>query len=290
MKIAKPNRKCLFIVALLSAPFWGELYKGVKQEGLKLEASLFSSQENEEERVKSLREKLIADAIDRNRDLCQKQTLLLKEIQGDIYKKKYSEEEVKGQSLKVLAFSHQMTDELSLYNLKNKDKLLLDGHIDPKFLLKLEKVQSPCVHRPQLLERIVSVLSKNIDRKQDSKNWMVYRTTEFSMKVVKSLDSFEALQASLNLLEALGRNGHLKRQDVQKVQQFKRKVGQLNNEFQRDISQYQGGENGLKRTLRHWENKKVLTRLELRNYLSDISRRYPAQEKRFGEITLPEII
>lgn len=255
----------------------------IKRVVLKVEGKRESS-------ASEVRELVVSRGEDHNRELCQRQSQLIEDFQVGLSWRKLNSEEKKEYSLKVLRFSHKMAKELSRYSFKNNEDLLKGSDVDPKFVLQLNQLQKPCRNFPNALDHLIKTISENIDHHPNSSNWMVYRMAEVSMTFVKSLDSFEAYQLGIHMLDILGRKGHLKSEDAKKVRLLKGKLRKMAKAFHKEILLSTGQNQNVESILGHWEKQKMITKIEIKRYLTDISRRYPSQERRFGPMNLPEII
>lgn len=248
------------------------------------------SRKDHQEKISDIRQLVLSRGEGLNKELCQRQAKLIEDFQVSLSWKNLTSEEKEEQSLKILSFSHQMVKELSRYNFRNNDELLKGEKVDPEFVLQLTKLQKPCHKNPQALDRLIKTISENIDQSPRASNWMVYRMAEVSMTFVKSLDSFEAYQMGIHMLDILGKKGHLKKEDMIKVSQLKIRLKKLAKDFNQEILSSSKDNQNVEAIIGHWENQKMITKIEIKRYLSDISRRYPSQERRFGTFTLPEII
>lgn len=193
-------------------------------------------------------------------------------------------------SRKFLKDYHHMADELSRYNFENNQHMVKASGYDPRFIFDLEEVQKPCRDNPELITDFMSNLSRYYKEHGVSSNWMVYRTAEFNMRVVKKLDSFQAFKMGLTMLETLARDGHFKRRDVRAIKNLRRNVHLMDLEFQNEVLEVSAEPQKMKETMSYWDERKTVTKLKIKNYMRDLSKRYPAHDDEFSASQLPEII
>ena len=197
---------------------------------------------------------------------------------------------VKVTSQRFLKDYHHMADELSHYNFSNNQHMVKASGYDPRFIFDLEEVQKPCRDNPELITEFMANLSRYYKEKGEGSNWMVYRTAEFNMRVVKKLDSFQSFKMGLSMLETLARDGHFKRRDVRTIKNLRRNVHLMDLEFQNEILEVSQEPQKMKETMAYWDERKTITKLKIKRYMSDLSQRYPTYEEEHSSSRLPDLI
>jgi hypothetical protein len=278
-----------------------------KQAGDKLAGSAKTASNQLEYKAKSIKEKLglllgedrgkkisreFADVgLSLNNELCKEYFNAMEEVQAKSEKSFWAEHKrVKVASHQFLKDYHHMADELSRYNFKNNQHMVRASGYDPRFIFDLEEVQKPCRDNPELITDFMANLSRYYKERGESSNWMVYRTAEFNMRVVKKLDSFQAFKLGLTMLENLARDGHFKRRDVRAIKNLRRNVHLMDLEFQNEILEVSQDATKMKETMAYWDDRKMVTKLKIKRYMSDLSKRYPTHEEGYGTSRLPDLI
>lgn len=245
---------------------------------------------NEESGKKISRE--FADVgISVNNELCKEYFRAMEETQSESPEPFWSNHKrVKVASKKFLQDYRHMTDELSRYNFGNNQHMVKASGYDPRFIFDLEEIQKPCRDNPELITEFMANLSRYYKERGEQSNWMVYRTAEFNLRVVKKLDSFQAFKMGLTMLETLARDGHFNRRDVRTIQNLRRNVHLMDLEFQNEILENSQEPHKMKETMAYWDERKTVTKLKIKNYMTELSQRYPTQESGFSASRLPDLI
>ena len=284
-----------------------EVISGAENTGSKLVKSTSEVSNQLEVKAKSIKERLglflgedngkkisreFADVgLSLNNELCKEYFNAMEEVQAKGEKPFWSQKEiVKVASHRFLKDYHHMADELSRYNFKNNQHMVKASGYDPRFIFDLEEVQKPCRDNPELITDFMANLSRYYKERGESSNWMVYRTAEFNMRVVKKLDSFQAFKLGLTMLETLARDGHFKRRDVRTIKNLRRNVHLMDLEFQNEVLEVSQDAHKMKETMAYWDERKMVTKLKIRRYMTDLSKRYPTYEEGYSASQLPELI
>lgn len=244
-----------------------------------------------EDKGKKLSREFADVGLSLNNELCKEYFRSMEEAQSKGSAAFWSDSNrVSVASREFLKDYHHMANELSQYNFEKNNHMLKASGYDIRFIFDLEEIQKPCRDNPELITDFMSNLSRYYRERGEGSNWMIYRAAEFNMRVVKKLDSFQAFKLGLTMLDSLARDGHFQRRDVRAIKNLKRNVHLMDLEFQNELLAASQEPHKMKEAMDYWGEQKVVTKLKIKRYMHDLSKRYPTYEEGHNLSQLPDLI